>query len=157
MLLLFAILQICAAQLCLQQLQDVALQFYPPFSSGNISVYSTILHPDWVDNPLAPGQRPGRDGIQDVVNFFQSFLANATMTILDVFAVKDSFNSGRVCVRGLVQGNYKGGFLGIPGQNQVVSFRTSDVHKIVRNQIVETSHLEDFLGLYFQAGGKVSF
>ncbi len=51
--------------------EAIVRSFYEPFSTGDTSVYDTILAEDWVDHPLGPGQQPGREGFKPVIEMFR--------------------------------------------------------------------------------------
>jgi hypothetical protein len=51
--------------------EAIVRSFYEPFSTGDTSVYDTILAEDWVDHPLGPGQQPGREGFKPVIGVFR--------------------------------------------------------------------------------------
>ncbi len=134
-----------------------AVSFYAPFPSGNVAAFDSILAVDWVDNPLLPGQVPGRAGIAAVVGFFNTAFSDLRPTIHQTVASRTSGQDIVVAVRGTVFGTYKEGiFLGLPASNQHVAFSFADFHTVRCGVIQETQHLEDLLGLYFQLGGVPS-
>src|SRR5215207_11195164 len=51
--------------------EAIVRSFYEPFSTGDTSVYDTILAEDWVDHPLGPGQQPGREGFKPLIEMFR--------------------------------------------------------------------------------------
>ena len=53
-------------------------RFYVPFNTGKVDLYDILLASDWVDDPLAPGQRPGLAGLKDRLDeVMQHVLARA--------------------------------------------------------------------------------
>lgn len=61
-----------------------------------------------------------------------------------------SQHASYVTVRTVYTGTQKAEFLGLKATGAKISFRTTDVHHIVRGRIVETWHLEDTYGAYKQ-------
>ncbi len=121
-----------------QRNADLVRQFYIPFNTGETSIYKKILAPNWIDNPLNPGQGPGPDGLAAVVQNFRTTFDNLHIENQDIIVACD-----KVTVRSVMSGVQKGTFLGIAPTGLPVSFRTVDIHRIQNNLIVETWHLED--------------
>jgi predicted ester cyclase len=122
-------------------------QFYVPFNTGEVGIYERILDVDWVDDPLAPGQRPGRAGMGPHVAGIRQVIPDYHTVIDDLIVVGD-----KAAVRSTVRGTHTEPFFGIPPTGRQVSFRTFDFHQIARGVIVATWHLEDFFGLFQQLG-----
>src|SRR5829696_9444676 len=64
--------------------EAIVRSFYEPFNTGDTSVYETILAEDWVDNPLGPGQQPGRAGFPPVIAQFRGIFPDLQVTVEDV-------------------------------------------------------------------------
>ena len=119
--------------------------FYRVFDTGDVATLPTVLTGDWVDHPLADGQQPGRDGLTPVVRSFRSVFPDLHVTVEQIIPSAD----GRyVTVRTVWSGTQRAPFLGLPATGARVSFRTTDIHRISKNRIAETWHLEDTYGLY---------
>ena len=131
--------------------QNVALarQFYLPFNTGDVSVYSRILSDDWVDDALQPGQLPGRAGFTPVIGYFRSTMPDLHVENLDITASGD-----RVVVRSIISGTPISAFLGVPPSGKKISFRAIDIHQIKNGQIVYTWHLEDLFSAAAQLSAK---
>ena len=130
--------------------EALARAFYEPFTTGDTSVYDTILAEDWVDHPLAPGQQPGRAGFAPVVAGFRTVFPDLSVTNEDVIVAGD-----KVTVRSTVRGTHQGDLLGIPPTGQPVEFMAIDIHRIEGGRIAETWHIEDYLSLLFQLGATI--
>ena len=131
----------------------VALQFYEPFTSGNQSVYNTILDLNWVDEPLNPGQTVGRCPFFGVIDFFQASFGPLAIQVIETIVEKKD-TKFKVVVRGVASGNYIGNglFFGLPAANQPFTYRFVDVHTVKCGVITHTQHLEDLLGVALQVG-----
>jgi steroid delta-isomerase-like uncharacterized protein len=131
--------------------EAIARAFYEPFNTGDTSIYDQILAEDWVDHPTAPGQAPGRAGIDAVVAGFRATFPDLSATNEDVLVAGD-----KVTVRSTARGTHQGPFLGIPPTGKQVEFMTIDIHRIENGKIVETWHIEDLLSVIFQLGATIT-
>lgn len=124
-----------------------AVRIYQPFETGDTSVYDRVLHEDFVDVPLAPGQGPGREGMKaHVTDDLVSALPDMKVRIEALYV-----DGNTVTVRSVISGTHEGTFLGVPATHREVSFRAVDIHQLnARRQIVRTDHLEDLFGAYRQ-------
>ena len=122
-------------------------QFYVPFNTGEVGLYDTILAPDWVDDPLAPGQRSGPGGLKDLVAQFRSAVPDYHVINDEILVAGD-----RVAVHSTVRGTHRGAFFGVPATGRPVTLRTCDFHRIAGGVIVATWHLEDFFAFLQQVG-----
>ena len=131
--------------------QNVALarQFYLPFNTGDVSVYSRILTKDWVDDALQPGQALGDAGFTPVIQYFRATMPDLHVENLDITASGD-----RVVVRSIISGTPVSAFLGVPPNGKKISFRAIDIHQIKNGQIVYTWHLEDLFSAAAQLSAK---
>jgi len=122
-------------------------QFYVPFNTGEVGLYDAILAPDWVDDPLAPGQRSGPGGLKDLVAQFRSAVPDYHVINDEILVAGD-----RVAVHSTVRGTHRGAFFGVPATGRPVTLRTCDFHRIAGGVIVATWHLEDFFAFLQQVG-----
>jgi steroid delta-isomerase-like uncharacterized protein len=131
--------------------QNVALarQFYLPFNTGDVSVYSRILTQDWVDDALQPGQALGYAGFTPVIQYFRTTMPDLHVENLDITASGD-----RVVVRSVISGTPVSPFLAVVPNGKKISFRAIDIHQIKNGQIVYTWHLEDLFSAAAQLSAK---
>ncbi|GAA4006494.1 hypothetical protein GCM10022631_17420 [Deinococcus rubellus] len=131
--------------------QNVALarQFYLPFNTGDVSVYSRILTKDWVDDALQPGQALGYAGFTPVIQYFRATMPDLHVENMDITASGD-----RVVVRSVISGTPVSPFLGVAPNGKKISFRAIDIHQIKNGQIVYTWHLEDLFSAAAQLSAK---
>ena len=127
--------------------ETLVRQFYVPFNTGEVGLYDAILAPDWVDDPLAPGQRSGPGGLKDFVAQFRSAVPDYHVINDEILVAGD-----RVAVHSTVRGTHRGAFFGVPATGRPVTLRTCDFHRIAGGVIVATWHLEDFFAFLQQVG-----
>lgn len=127
--------------------EKLVRQFYVPFNTGDVSMYDSILDPNWVDDPLMPGQQAGPQGIKDRVATLQQVAPDYHVTN-DEIVIMDN----RVAVHSTVRGTHTSTFFGIPATGRQFVMRTCDFHHVEHGVIVYTWHLEDFFGLLQQFG-----
>ncbi len=127
--------------------EALARRFYVPFNTGEVDLYDTLLAPDWVDDPLAPGQRPGPAGLKDFVAQFRVAVPDYHVTNDEILVAGD-----RVAVHSTVRGTHQGPLFGVPATGRPVMVRTCDFHRIAGGVIVATWHLEDVFAFLQQVG-----
>lgn len=130
---------------------DVVRQFYVPFNTGDMNIYDRILAPNWIDDPLAPGQSAGLAGMKALVTQFRQAIPDYYVVNEDILVAGD-----KVAVHSTVRGTHQSTFLGVPPTGRAIEMRTCDFHHIENGVIVKTWHLEDFLGLLRQLGAYPS-
>jgi len=130
-----------------QARENLVRQFYVPFNTGDVSVYDTLLAEDWIDDPLSPGQQPGRGGMGPHVIGIRQLIPDYK-TVIDDLVVSEN----KVAVRSTVQGTHTNAFFGVPPTGRTLHFRTFDIHHIANGIIVATWHLEDFFSVLQQLG-----
>jgi len=118
-----------------------------PFNPGEAGLYDAILAPDWVDDPLAPGQRSGPGGLKDLVAQFRAAVPDYHVINDEILVAGD-----RVAVHSTVRGTHRGAFFGVPATGRPVTLRTCDFHRIAGGVIVVTWHLEDRFAFLQQVG-----
>jgi predicted ester cyclase len=106
-----------------------------------------VLAEDWADIPLPPGQAPGLAGMQKSVQNFGSVFK-------DFHVVNDEFvvSGDKVVVRSTNSGIHTGTFAGIAPTGKSFSMTSIDIHTLRDGKIVETRHVEDWLGTLVQLG-----
>lgn len=125
-------------------------QFYAAMNTGDTSLFDDVLAEDWEEIPLNPGQGPGREGIKPVVGWLRNTLTGFTITEEDLIVSGDL-----VAVRSKSRGTHSGELMGLPGTGKEVAFDAFDWHRVQDGKIVQTWHVEDFLGVVHQVGGHV--
>jgi len=129
---------------------DVVRAFYPPFRTGDTSVYDDVLAKEWVDVPLAPGQQQGPAGMAGQIAAFRHAMPDYDVTHEDLIVQGD-----RVAVRNTVSGTHQGAFMGHQPTGRRIEMRTMDIHQVRAGRIIVTWHLEDFAGLMAQLDAPI--
>lgn len=126
----------------------IALQFYEPFNTGDLTIIDRILATDWIEYPLsAPDQAPGREGFKPIIVGFRQTFPDVQFEIKDVIAEGD-----KVVVRSVIHGTQRGHFKQLSATCKPITIDATDIHRIKNDIIVETWHIEDRLGMLQQLG-----
>src|SRR5581483_2579034 len=107
-----------------------------------------VLAPNWEDIPLAPNQKPGRDGLIPIIQQLRGTFSKFSIVSQDFVAEGD-----KVAVRTVWSGTHTGDFFGIKGTGKAITLNTIDIHQIANGKIIRTWHLEDMMGVFGQLGG----
>ena len=119
------------------------------FAKGDKDLIPEIYSPDVVDHNPVPGQRPGHDGLRDVLDAFHTAFPDQEMelhgTLADgVFGV--DFWTFRA--------THLGELGGVPATGKRVEFKGIDVARIVDGRISEIWHVEDIDAMWRQLGSR---
>lgn len=130
-----------------EQNKQIARRFIEAFVAGDTVVLEQVMAEDLVDHNPLPGQRPGRQGVIDVLTGWRNAFPNMEITIQREVAEED-----HVVQSGIVGGTNTGLLMGRPATNKPARFTYMDMHRVVNGRIVETWHLEDVAGMLAQLG-----
>ena len=122
-------------------------RFYDEVLNGRRleAIHELAIHGYDEHDPL-PGQRDGREGLEDRVSMLIEGLA-PTFTIEDVVAEGD-----RVVVRWTNSARHVGDFLGIPATGRSCSIAGIDIYRLQGDQLAEHWHVIDQLSMLQQLG-----
>lgn len=120
---------------------------YRAFSEGDIDLLDEVLSPDWVDIPLAPHQKPGREGFKPLVREFRTAFPDLRITVHQVLGT-----AGQAAVRAEITGTHQGEWFGIAPTGKPFSIRIHEFHELANGRITQTRHLEDWFGWLAQVG-----
>lgn len=118
---------------------------YRAFTEKDPDLVDSVLTSDWDDQPLAPGQRPGPEGIRPIIRRLGQALPDVRVTLHDVVQVP-----GKIAVRGEISGTHQGELFGIAPTGKRVSFRLHDFHALDGQRVTRTWHMEDWFGFFLQ-------
>ncbi len=121
--------------------------FYEAINTSSKPMLDGILADDWVDVPLAPGQRPGREGMKGALGGFLASFPDFHVKNEDFIADGD-----KVVVRSTITATQHGTFAGVPATGKSLKILAIDIHQICGGRVVKTWHLEDWLSALFQIG-----
>jgi len=123
-----------------RQIEDV-------FARNGQSLIADTYWEDIVDHNPIPGQRPGHDGLRDVLDVFHHAFPDQQMTLHGVLADGDmgvDFWTFR--------GTHTGDLDGWPATGKTVEFSGIDVARVVDGRIKEIWHVEDMATMWRQLG-----
>ena len=118
------------------------------FAVGNSELIEHLYWPDVIDHNPVPGQRPGYDGLRDVLATFHRAFPDQRMTLHGTLADGD-FGVDFWTFRA----THTGELDGWPATGRTVEFNGIDVAKIVGGRIKEIWHVEDMASMWRQLGG----
>ena len=117
------------------------------WSKGNLALLDEIVAPLAVDHNPAPGQRPGLEGLKQLIAMVREAFPDWRYTIEDMVTEGD-----KVAIRWRAQGTHRGPFLGIPPTGKQVTVPGINIERIAEGKIVEWWHNFDMLGWLQQLG-----
>jgi steroid delta-isomerase-like uncharacterized protein len=127
--------------------KQVARRFINAFLAGDTATLEAIVAQDFVDHNPQPGQKPGREGLIEILAGWRAAFPDLEATILHEVAEGDF-----VVQHGIGLGTNTGPLMGRPATGKQARFPYMDMHHIVNGRIVEIWHLEDIIGMLYQLG-----
>jgi steroid delta-isomerase-like uncharacterized protein len=129
--------------------ENIALvrNFYEAFNTHSKPMLDAVLADDWVDVPLAPGQGPGREGMKGALDGFLASFPDFHVKNEDSIADGD-----KVVVRSTITATQRGAFSGVTATGKPLTIMAIDIHQICNGRVVQTWHVEEWLGAMFQIG-----
>ena len=120
--------------------------FYRAFT-GNPDLLDAAVTADWQDIPLAPHQKPGREGVKPLIREFAAAFSDLKVEIHEIIGAP-----GRAAVRAEITGTHRGEWFGIAPTNKRFRLPIHEFHHIQNGRLTHTWHLEDWFGWLFQVG-----
>ena len=117
------------------------------FGNGDLAVIDESLSPDFEEHELVPGQRPGREGVKDIVGMMKTAFPDLRVTVEDAFGAGD-----RLCGRITFAGTNTGPLMGQPPTGRSASWGGIDIVRIQDGRIAEHWGEMDMAGLLGQLG-----
>ena len=112
---------------------------YQAFNHGKPDLLDNVLTDDWRDVPLAPGQKPGRDGVKPMIAAFRAAFAEVAFTPQEVVG-----GDGRAAVRLVLSGRHIGDWMGVPATGRTFEIAMHELHHFDGDRISATWHVEDW-------------
>jgi steroid delta-isomerase-like uncharacterized protein len=116
-------------------------------NKGQIESAGKYFWDDMVEQAPFPGQRPGVEGLKDVLRGFRAGFPDIHFAIEEQIAEGD-----KVLSRFEWTGTHRGEFLGVPATGRPVKVWGMVVDRLVDGRIKETRIIMDTLGLMMQLG-----
>ena len=119
------------------------------FAEGNVDVIDELVAEDFVnhDTSAPPGLPPGREGLKELVRFYQTAFPDAQVVVDDQIAEGD-----RVVTRYTARGTHQGDFAGLPPTGRQITSSGISIDRIEGGKIVESWNEFNQLGLLQQLG-----
>jgi predicted ester cyclase len=128
---------------------EIATSFYSLINGGDAVAWRALFADDWTAVPPMPEAPHQIAGYENTVAALRAGIPDLTVTQTEVIA-----NDNVVAVRSIVSGTNTASLFGQPATNAAISFTAMNIHRIADGKIVETWHVEDFLGMQSQMTGK---
>jgi steroid delta-isomerase-like uncharacterized protein len=116
-------------------------------NQGRFEVANEIVAEDFVELDPLPGQRPGREGLVEVVKGLRTAFPDMHWKAEETIASGD-----KVVTRFTWMGTQKGEFLGIPATGRGVSVKGVVIDRVVGGWMTDSRILMDTMGLMQQLG-----
>jgi predicted ester cyclase len=120
-------------------------QSYKAWQTNDLTIVDTLFSPDWQEIPMAPGQKPGPEGLKNLITFFHQTFPDIEITMQDIFGTAE-----RIAVRAEMTFTHDKEFMGILPVNQKVKVSMLELHHLKDGKVTHTWHLEDWFGLLMQ-------
>ncbi|MGY1608374.1 MULTISPECIES: ester cyclase [unclassified Geodermatophilus] len=117
------------------------------FAPGDAALIPELYAADVVDHNPVPGQRPGHDGLRDVLEVFHRAFPDQEMELLFTLADGDLAMDHWV-----FRGTHTGDLDGVPATGRRVEFRGFDLARIRDGRIAEIWHVEDMAAMWADLG-----
>jgi len=124
-------------------------QFYGVWKTKQTEVLHEVCTPDWQDIPLAPGQKIGPRGLEEIISHFSATFPDVEIVIHEIYGTHE-----RAGVRAAISFTHNADLLGIPSTQKKVSIALHEFHHLKDGKLTHTWHLEDWFGLLMQSGAK---
>jgi len=125
----------------------VTKRLYQAMNTRSGQILDGVLAVGWRDIPMPPGQGPGLAGMKASIKLFGSVFKDFTVTNDEFIAT-----GNQVVVRSTNRGTHVGTFAGIAPTGKSFAMTSIDIHTLCDGKIIETRHVEDWLGTLVQIG-----
>jgi len=127
-------------------MNDVTI-WYDAFNNRDANLAQKVMSEDWIDIPAAPGQPPGRKGVEFILDDLSKAFPDFRITPAEILQ-----DGNKVVVRSELTGTQRGPFMGFPAKNRTMTIQTIDIHEFNDGKIIRTWHSEDWLTALHQLG-----
>jgi steroid delta-isomerase-like uncharacterized protein len=130
-----------------EQNKAIARRFFDIFESGDLSIIDELLASSFVDHNPLPEQKPGPEGMKDLIGGMRATFPDLKVTGDDMIAEGD-----KVVTRWTGIGTHQGEFLGVPASGNQVTVTGIGIDRIEGGKIVEHWEQFDAMGMMQQMG-----
>jgi steroid delta-isomerase-like uncharacterized protein len=116
-------------------------------NQGRLAAADELVEEDFVELDPLPGQRPGREGLKDVIAMMRAGFPDLYWVIDETVAAGD-----KVVSRFTWTGTHQGEFLGIPATNKAVTVHGVVIDRLSAGKMADSRILMDTFSLMQQLG-----
>ncbi|PKV50648.1 putative ester cyclase [Aquimarina sp. MAR_2010_214] len=120
--------------------------FYDAWKKKQPELLDEVCTPNWQDIPLAPGQKEGPIGLQEIMKKLIETFPDIEIIIHEIFGTHE-----RAGVRAELIFTHDKELLGIPPVNKKVTIALHEFHYLKDGKLTHTWHLEDWFGLLIKS------
>jgi steroid delta-isomerase-like uncharacterized protein len=121
--------------------------FYDIWNAGNVDLVDEVLSPSFVNHIRLDGQRPGREGMKQLLQRWRLAFPDASVSVDLMLHEGD-----RVATRYTARGTHRDSFLGIPASGKPVEFTGIHIFRVENGKLVEGWGYLDLATLLMQLG-----
>jgi len=107
-------------------MNDVTI-WYDAFNKRDATLAQKVMSEDWIDIPAAPGQPPGRKGVQFILDDLSKAFPDFRITPAEILQ-----DGNKVVVRSELTGTQRAPFMGFPAKNRTMTIQTIDIPRVQR-------------------------
>ena len=122
-------------------------QFIDGMNAQDASFVGRFVAPNYVEHDPMPGQAPGAQGLQDMMQMFYAGFPDMKGTLEDQVAEGD-----KVVSRLTFSGTHQGDYLGMPATGKSFSIEAVDIFRFEGSMIAERWGQGDTMGMMQQLG-----
>jgi steroid delta-isomerase-like uncharacterized protein len=131
----------------LEQNKATINRFVEFINTGDTTIVAEIVAPDYVELDPFPGQKPGREGIKEVI-----LMARASFPDL-VWVMDEMVAEGNMVASKFTwRGTHSGTFLGVPPTGKHITVTGMVFDRVVDGKMVESQLLMNTLSILAQLG-----
>lgn len=127
--------------------------FYEAFNTGDLSLCAQAVSTDWENLPREPGQGSGVEAFEHTVRLYREAMHDLHIALQTVICDGD-----HVALHIRITGRATGSLCALveavqreaPGTP--LAFDAHDIHTLQHGRIVRSRHIEDWVGIFRQAG-----
>lgn len=131
----------------LEENKAVLTRFVEFINTGNTAIADEVVAPDFVEVEPLPGQKPGREGLKDVIAMMRTAFPDLEWVIDEMLAEGDT-----VASRFTWRGTQCGEFFGVPPTRKQIAVSGMVFDRVVSGKMVESQILMNAVSMLAQLG-----
>ena len=122
-------------------------QFVDGLNNKDVDKIEQIMAPNFVNHDQPPGQKPGPDGMREMLEMFFAGFPDLKVTLNQVIAEGDLVAGAMT-----TEGTQTGVFMGIPASDKKISITEMHMVRVADGKVVEHWGVTDAMGMMQQLG-----